>query len=511
MSITQALHRSVQATPEQIATRCGDRTRTFAEQAERVARLAGALRALGVEPGDRIAVLGVNSDRYLEFLLGASWAGAMFNPLNIRWSLLELEYGINDSQSRVLAVDDQFVAMAGDLRNRCSSIKQVIYLGDGRCPDGMLSFEDMISGGDLVADAGVPATSPAGLFYTGGTTGAPRGVTLSHANLLESALGSLASGDVLSPGPMLHVAPLFHLAGIWPWLIQMEVGGTHVILPGFDPERVIAAAEEYSVANVLLVPTMIQRLLDHVVSKNLAIPSLRRLLYAGSPIPEVVLDQLQRVLPDVELCQVYGMTELAPVATVLLPADHVGTPRRSAGRAAAHAKVRVVGPGDRDLPPGDVGEILVQGPNVMLGYWNKQEETATALRDGWMHTGDAGYLDDGGFLYVVDRIKDMIVTGGENVYSVEVENAVLSHSAVASCAVIGVPDERWGERVHAVVVLEPGCALDINELRSHLKARIAGYKAPHSLETIEALPISAAGKILKRELRVRHKGIKEGK
>ena len=246
---------------------------------------------------------------------------------------------------------------------------------------------------------------------------------------------------------------------------------------------------------------MVHWFLEHLSSAQATVPSLKRILYAGSPIPEAVLDRLQRQLPEVGLCQVYGMTELAPVATVLLPDDHYGAHRTSAGRAAIHSVVKVESVDGNDCHPGEVGQILVRGDCVMQGYWNRPGETAAALADGWMHTGDAGYLDEDGFLFVVDRIKDMIVTGGENVYSVEVENALSSHPAVFTCAVIGVPDDQWGECVHAVIVPVGGSTVELEELRAHVSKRIARYKAPRSMELVSALPVSAAGKVLKRELR----------
>jgi acyl-CoA synthetase (AMP-forming)/AMP-acid ligase II len=285
----------------------------------------------------------------------------------------------------------------------------------------------------------------------------------------------------------------------------VQAGGSHVIVPGFDPRAVLAAIGEYRVTDALLVPTMIQLLVDHPDVGQFDLSSLRSVLYGASPMTPAVLERAMKTLPGASFLQAYGMTELAPVATMLTQADHEqGYHLSSAGRAAPHAEVRVVDPYDAPVPNGTVGEIVVRGGNVMLGYWNKPEETAAALRGGWMHTGDGGFLDDQGYLYVVDRIKDMIVTGGENVYSAEVENAIAAHPAVAGCAVIGVPDAEWGERVHAVVVVRPGATLTQEELRAHAKTLIAGYKAPRSLEIVERLPLSGTGKVLKRDLRQKY-------
>ena len=296
------------------------------------------------------------------------------------------------------------------------------------------------------------------MFYTGGTTGNPKGVMLSHDNLLVSAMGTMATAHLQSRGgSLLHAAPMFHLADVAMWITGMLAGCTHVIVPMFAPAAVAAAISEHNVTDLLLVPTMIQMLVDAPETADADLTSVQRIIYGASPISAALLDRARKRLESAAFTQAYGMTELAPVATLLSPADHQDRGlARAAGRAAVHAEVRIVGPDDEELPRGEVGEVVVRGDNVMLGYWNMPEETAAALRGGWMHTGDAGYLDDRGYLFIVDRLKDMIITGGENVYSAEVENALAKHPAVAACAVIGIPDARWGERVHAVVVRQPG-------------------------------------------------------
>jgi acyl-CoA synthetase (AMP-forming)/AMP-acid ligase II len=250
---------------------------------------------------------------------------------------------------------------------------------------------------------------------------------------------------------------------------------------------------------------MIQMLVDDPGVADTDMSSLLHLVYGASPISEAVLERARKVFPAAGFTQAYGMTELSPCATLLTPADHDNPAlHRSAGRAAPHVEVRIVDPNDMEVPRGEVGEVIVRGDNVMLGYWNRPEDTAAAVRDGWMHTGDGGRMDENGYLFIVDRIKDMIITGGENVYSAEVENALAGHPAVAACAVIGVPDPDWGERVHAVVVLLPGQQATAEDVRAHCKTLIAGYKAPRSVDFVDALPMSGAGKILKRDLRERY-------
>jgi acyl-CoA synthetase (AMP-forming)/AMP-acid ligase II len=266
----------------------------------------------------------------------------------------------------------------------------------------------------------------------------------------------------------------------------------------------MAAIETHCVTDVLLIPTMIQMVVDHPALPDHDLSSLRRLLYGGSAISEAVLNRTMKALPGTELVQAYGMTELAPLATILGPDEHTPARLRSAGRAAPVTELRIVDADDREVPRGTVGEIVVRGGGVMQGYWRKPDETEAALRGGWMHTGDAAFMDGDGYVFIVDRVKDMIISGGENVYSAEVENALAQHPAVAACAVIGVPDPDWGERVHAVVVLGAGASVTSDELRAHTTTLIAGYKAPRSVEFVDSLPLSGAGKVLKRELRAKY-------
>lgn len=505
MSITLPLHRAVQCRPQAVATRCAERFRTYGELHGRVARLASAIRAAGVHPGDRVAILAQNSDGYAEALLAIAWSGCIFNPLNTRLSLDELAYAMLDSGSVALVVDHVHQANAHALKDRCPSLSALFFIGHGVTPESMLSVEALIAQAEAMDDVNAAPADVAGLFYTGGTTGSPKGVMLSHSNMMTSALGTLAGGEFLTPkGVVLHVAPLFHLAGIWPWLAQLILGGESVFLEAFDPTKLATEIRAREVTDVLLVPIMIGALVAHLAATGTSLPSLRRIIYAGSSIPEALLNEAERVLPGIRLLQGYGMTELAPVASLLWPEDHVGDRRRSAGRAAPHAALRVVDIDDAELPRGCVGEIVVRGGQVMLGYWNQPALTASALRGGWMHTGDAGYMDDDGFVYVVDRIKDVIISGGENVYSAEVENVIARHPSVGSCAVIGLPDATYGERVHAVVVLKSEATLAADELRDFVGCHIARYKAPRSIEIVASLPVSAAGKILKRKLRDAH-------
>jgi acyl-CoA synthetase (AMP-forming)/AMP-acid ligase II len=299
---------------------------------------------------------------------------------------------------------------------------------------------------------------------------------------------------------------MFHLADGAFMNALLAAGGSHVMIPSFTPVGVMQAIQGEQVSASLLVPTMIQMLADHPEIGGYRLDSLKSVIYGASPISEAVIDRAMKALPSATFCQAYGMTELSPVATLLLPKYHLPEQRslgkmRSAGTACTLAEVRIVDPDGKEVPLGTVGEVAVRGPGVMLGYWNKPVETAAAVRNGWMHTGDGGRMDEEGFVFIVDRIKDMIVTGGENVYSIEVENAVLKHPAVAQCAVIGIPSEQWGELVHVSVVLKPGSQTTPDSIIEHCKTLIANYKCPRSVAFLEALPLSGAGKILKNKLR----------
>ncbi|MDN5751301.1 MAG: AMP-binding protein, partial [Pseudonocardia sp.] len=315
-------------------------------------------------------------------------------------------------------------------------------------------------------------------------------------------LGTVATGELLSgEARFMHAAPMFHLADLAAWAGQVLLGGPHIMIPAFEPKAMLEAIEKHCPTAVLVVPTMLQLLVDHPAVAEHDLSSMQRILYGGSPIGEGLATRTLKLFPGVRMTQAYGMTEVSPVATLLLPDDHKGATIRSGGRAAPHSEIQVIDAEGLPVPAGAVGEVCVRGGHVMLGYWNKPEETADVLVDGWYRTGDLGYLDEEGFLFLVDRLKDMIVTGGENVYSAEVESALSKHPAVAQSAVIGIPNDRWGETVHAVIVLKDGAGATVEELQGFCREHIAGYKAPRSIEFAAELPISGAGKILKRELR----------
>jgi long-chain acyl-CoA synthetase len=506
MYLTQGLHRALQCRPDRVATICGDRRHSYRQYVDRVARLAAALRALGMAAGDRIGMLALNSDRYLEFFYGTWWGGGAVNPINIRWSPAEIAYSLDDCDTRILLVDEQFKGVAAELRGRSKALQTLIYTGDGATPEGMLNYEELLAQTAPAVDADRGGADLAAVMYTGGTTGFPKGVMLSHANLVSNSLALVAADITHADGMALLIAPMFHVAVGALMHGHVMIGGTCVIAPMFTPIAAMQAIQQHRVTHMLLVPTMVQLTVDHPDAGKYDLSSVSMLIYGGSVINDAVLRRALKAFPNAGFYQAYGMTELAPCATYLRPEDHIGKAEllRSAGRATFATQVRVVDEQGTEVPRGTVGEVAVRGPTVMLGYWNKPAETAKAVRDGWMHTGDGGYMDEDGYLYIVDRMKDMIVSGGENVYSAEVENALARHPSVAANAVIGVPSEQWGEAVHAVVVFKPGASASAEELSAHCHALIAGYKCPRSFEFRDALPMTGAGKIQKTELRKPH-------
>lgn len=503
--LTQYLRRTLQAHPTRVATIFGTRQHSYAQYAERVTRLGAALRGLGMQPGDRVGMLALNSDRYLEFFFGTWWGGGAVNPVNIRWSAAEVAYSLDDCETHILLVDEQFKAMGGELRGLCKALRTLVYCGDGDTPEGMLNYETLLAQATPGADALRAGNDLAAVMYTGGTTGFPKGVTLSHDNLAANALALVGQG-ILSPSARtLLIAPMFHAAANAMMMGTAAVGGTFVIAPMFTPLGTLQTIQQHRTSHVLLVPTMIQLAVDHPDADNYDVSSVQAVLYGGSVISEAVLQRAMKRFQNAGFQQAYGMTELSPCATYLGPEEHrTGTARgllTSAGRATLTTEVRIVDERGHEVPRGTVGEVAVRGANVMLGYWNKPEQTAAAVRDGWMHTGDGGRMDGDGYVYIVDRMKDMIVSGGENVYSAEVENALSKHPAVGASAVIGIPSEHWGEAVHAVVVLKPGTSATAEELMAHCHGLIANYKCPRGVEFRPALPMTGAGKIQKTVLR----------
>ena len=463
---------------------------TYAETWCRCRRLAGGLTRLGLEPGDRVAILAANSHRYLEVYLAVPASGRVVVPLNTRHAEPELRYALEDAGTRLLITDRDPGALA-------RRVEQVISLPD--------DYERLLATAPE-ADLGVGVTesSLAGLFYTGGTTGASKGVMLTHRNLIANTTNWLVAAQQGPEDTFLIMAPMFHAAGSVAVLATVWIGGRQVILPGFDPVAALDAIAAEQVTVTLGVPTMIASLAEEQLLRPRNVQSLRSIGHGGSPIATEVVRRTHAALPRAELIHLYGATEMAPLATALRHEEQLvdSDLARSCGRAVAGVDVRIFDQSGQEMPPGEIGEVVVRGPNIMPGYWNKPEPTAAVLCQGWYHSGDLGYMDDRGYLFLVDRAKDMIISGGENVYSTEVEEVLYKHPAVLEAAVFGVPDAKWGEAVHAVVVPRPGHTVDAAILIAFCRAQIAGYKVPKQIDVRrDPLPKSGPGKVLKRELR----------
>ena len=486
--------------------------RTWREVHDRLCALATGLEQLGVAKGDRVAVLAHNSGDHLEAWLGLPAHGRVINDLNLRLALPELAFMVDDCECAALLVDDEHLEVGRELMGLCPSLRRLVYIGsEPEPPADAIPWDELLQG-PAVPFPEFDEDTLAAIVYTGGTSGKPKGVMLSHRNLMANAKQfTIACGHVRSDR-YLHAAPMFHVADTSQTFAMTWAAGTHVIIPGFRADAVAETIERERITLTLLVPTMIGMLMDHIEETPCDLSSLRLLMYAASPMPKETQRRAMALL-DCEFTQMYGMTEAAPLVTQSTADDH----RRGAAGEEAYvsrldsAGAEVVGvqcevrdpQTGEPLPPGEPGEIWVRGPNVMLGYWKREEETRAVLTpDGWYRSGDMAYADEHGYLYIVDRLKDMIISGGENVYCIEVELALYGHPGVAECAVFGVPDPRWGERVHAVVVPRAAVELDEEVLILHVRAQIAPYKVPRSIEIRdEALPKSGAGKILKRDLR----------
>lgn len=481
--------------------------RTYAELHARTSALADALAARGVRRGDRVALLAFNSPEFLEVLLGAAKLGAITVPVNFRLTADEVRYVLADSGASVLLYSSQLAAVAKSAADglHVHTMAEIPSAAE-RAAGGASGYEDLVASGDAAPlERDVAEDDVAVIMYTSGTTGRPKGAMLTHGNLLWQAIHAMSMGEGLSFRDVtVTAAPLFHIGGLGVHTLPLlYLGGVNVILESFVPSQVIAAMAEHGATVMFLVPAMwvaISR------SPELDRPDLkppRLSLCGGAPAPLPMLEFFTG--RGWNFAEGFGLTETAPGCSVL-DSGHLASKAGSIGQPLPHLRWRLVDDSDRTVPAGQVGELIVRGPNVFVGYWGKPAETAEALRGGWFHTGDLGRADADGYVTLVDRKKDMIITGGENVYPVEVEQALYAHPAVDDVAVIGVPDATWGETVVAVVVRASGAELTEAELIAWVRGRLAHFKCPHRVEFVTELPRNATGKLLKRELRKTYGG-----
>jgi acyl-CoA synthetase (AMP-forming)/AMP-acid ligase II len=474
---------------------------TYAQHLDRVSRLCGALQTLGVGRHDRFAVMALNSHSFMELYHAAYFGGGVINPLNLRLAAKELEYILHDSQTKVCFADAFFAQLIAQVRGAVG-LEHVVLVGPGDVPHDH-KLEHLLEAVTPRIPDEPEETDPVVLMYTGGTTGLPKGVLLDQRAEMLNLYHALMMWPVDETAVFLHQTPMFHAASMGA-ILGAPLGGSSVFVPVFDPVQVPLIIERERVTRTTMVPTMIGMMLSHPDFVPGRLASLKLLGYGASPMPEPLLKKLLAMYPALDLSQGYGMTEAAQVLTMLTPEDHRagGSLLRSAGRGLPGIVMTIQDEEGKILPPGQTGEVCARGANFMREYWKKPEATEEAFRGGWYHSGDAGYLDERGYLYLVDRVKDMIVTGGENVYSTEVENAIASHPGVAQVAVIGIPHDTWGEAVHAIVVPVVGHTVTEADIIAHARLSIAGYKVPKSVSfRTQPLPLSGVMKVLKRELR----------
>jgi long-chain acyl-CoA synthetase len=517
MFIHQTLERARRLYPNREAVIDGERRLTYGELGDRVDRLAGALASSGLEPGARAGVLMQNRHEYTETYFAVEQVGGVLVPLNQRLAPPEIAFILNDAEATHLLLDAAYLPLYEACAADLTTVRQVFIVGaEGSAPGtrhAALTYEEALAAATPMRGAAREwqADDMVQLYYTSGTTGTPKGVMLTQGNVMANAAHAIMVMHFDERDVWIHATPMFHLADAWASWTVTWVGGQHVYRREFTPAGFLRAIQEHRVTVALLVPTMINAIVNEPRVREFDLSSLRLLAFGASPMPVDRLRAAMAVMPSTTFIQLYGMTETAPFATALVYDEAtVNGPEQaqrrlaSCGREIPNVETRVVREDGSEVEPGEVGEIVMRGPNVMRGYWRQPEASAAALRDGWMHSGDMATVDEEGYIFIVDRKKDMIITGGENVYSTEVENALYQHPAVLEAAVIGVPDEHWGERVHAVVVLKEGHQAEPQELADFCRRSIAGYKIPRSVEFTGALPKTGSGKIQKGEIRERY-------
>ena len=492
--------------PNVEAVRFGERVLTYVDLRDRCWRLSNALAMVG-EPGDRVAILAENCPEYTECYYGVPGAGMALTLLNYRLTARELAYIVGDSAPRILVVEPKYLPTIQQIRAAIPSVERILLIGAEA--EDCTNYDAFVASGEAREPARRPSEDDlCWLLYTSGTTGLPKGAMLSHRNLLSAVLNSMGGWEVAPDEVVMYTFPQFHVAG---YLIPLHHlrGYKIVLLRSFDPQTMLRTVEEHRVTNTGMAPTMIAMLLESAMTDDYDISSLKRIGYGASSMPAEVLRKARLKWPEVRFGTGFGMTELSGNVMSLGSLDHDRAAEQglellgSVGKQMPLARVRVVDDEGRDAPPGEPGEILIKGDQVLMGYWRNPEATAAAFTDGWFHSGDVGRWDEDGYLYIVDRKKDMILTGGENVYPREVEEVLYEHPAVVEAAVVGAPDPKWGEKVVAVICVREGHDVTAADVIEHCRGRIAGYKKPRHVVFIDLLPRNASGKVLKRELRDR--------
>lgn len=480
----------------------GEERKTFGEFNRRVSSLAQSLRDFGIKKGDIVAILLYNCSEFLEIAFAVNRVGAAFLPLNFRLAAEEFAYILNDSRSKLLFSEGEFHSEISSIKNKLPRMERYISL-DKDAPDGWLDYNALVDrnlGVDF-PDAEMKESDLHRLMYTSGTTARPKGVMLSYGNLYWKNIGHITLFDITSKDRTLVAGPLYHVGGMdLPASGVMYFGGGIVILRRFDTIKVLEAIQNEKITNLWLAPAMINMILKEPALDKYRLDSVRFIIDGGEKMPEPLIRKLQKSFPNAWFADAYGLTETVSGDTFLekeKTLEKIG----SVGKPVVHLQVKIKDDDGKDVPAGELGEIALKGPKVFAGYWNNPGATAAAIKDGWFYTGDIGKIDDEGYLYIVDRKKDMIVSGGENIASLEVERVIYENEAVLEAAVIGMPDPRWGEVPKAFVVLKKGQKLSEKEIMDWCRERLAKFKTPKAVQFIDALPRNPSGKVLKRELK----------
>jgi len=510
MNTAEFLTISASIVPEREALVCGDARLTYLQVQERVNRLANALTDLGIERGHKVAIMALNSHQYIETYYACAKLGAVFAPLNYRAKRDELTYMVNNSEASVFFVGERYLELVGSMRYEIKGVRHFICY-DAR-PQGMQSYEDVIAKyppDEIFVE--VDDTHPSVLLYTSGTTALPKGVVLTYLALSVYVTNTVEPANPETHDVLLLSVPVYHVAGVTAIISSIWGGRTLVVLPQFEPHVWLEAVHKERVTHSFVVPTMLKRVMDEPDFDRYDLSSLQLLAYGAAPMPYEVVRKAVGVF-KCGLMNAYGQTESTSTLTYLGPEDHriEGTEEeklkrlerlKSVGRAMEDVTVAIMDPTGNLLPPGQEGEIVAQGARLMTGYWKRDEETAQALVDGWLHTGDVGWMDDEGYLFITGRTKDLIIRGGENISPGEIEAVLEQHPKIAEAVVIGVPDVEWGEEVKAIVVLKPGETATADEIVQYAKSRLASFKAPKHVAFAQELPRNYLGKVLKTDLR----------
>ncbi|WP_342434130.1 o-succinylbenzoate--CoA ligase [Neobacillus sp. FSL H8-0543] len=486
--------------PDRLALIYNERRFTYTEFNDRVNRLSNAFLSIGVRKGDRVNALLFNTNEMVEAMFACAKIGAIFVPINFRLSTDEVLYIVNDSRAYHFIYDARMKPLVDELRTKESCLLEYIHVGNNPGEDDSV-YEDLIANAsNEELDFDIRLEDVHMMMYTSGTTGKPKGAMLTHGNTQWNAINSIHSTPFDNSDITLSVAPLFHIGGMSVFTTPLLYkGGTVILDDTFDPTRLLQKINDERITCLFLVPVMWQALTSVPNFNSYDISSLRFAVSGGAPCPITVLEFFQE--RDIPFYEGFGLTETAPFVCIL---DKENTIRKngSVGKEPIHTNVRIVDPFDRDVPPGKVGELIVNGPNVMAGYWNKPEATKEAIKNGWFYTGDLAKFDEEGFIYIVDRKKDMIITGGENVYPIEIEQVLYRHPNISEAAVLGYPDDQWGESIKAVIALKDSSqSLSVRDVEAFLDGKIAKFKIPKRVEVVDALPRNATGKILKIVLR----------